>query len=175
MPKRNSTDLDKSGSSFILTRIIEAPQELVWRAWTDPTMLAEWWGPRGYTNRCEVDLRAGGKWRIVMISEAGVELPLHGTFLEVKPIVRLVMQLEVDPEPSAFKDALNAARGQPAGTPLAGPIWVVTLDGTESRTTLRVENRFDSIENRDGHIKLGASEGWSQSFDRLDELLETHR
>src|SRR5271157_6668647 len=80
-----------------IKRIFSAPRELVFRAWTDPGLIARWWGPRGVTNPvCELDARPGGSIRIVML--AGEELgelkgqrwPMKGTFSEVSPPARIV-------------------------------------------------------------------------------------
>jgi uncharacterized protein YndB with AHSA1/START domain len=60
----------------VITRIFDAPRDLVFKAWTDPKHMARWWGPMGFTNPiCELDARVGGAWRIVMRSPAGIEYP----------------------------------------------------------------------------------------------------
>ena len=80
-----------------ITRIFDAPRATVWKAWTDPRIVAKWWGPRGVTTpTCEVDARRGGKINIVMRAgkelgpAAGQEWPMIGTFEEVTPQDRLV-------------------------------------------------------------------------------------
>src|SRR5258705_11639360 len=73
-----------------ITRLVGAPRELVFRAWTDPKHLAQWWGPRGFTNPvCEVDLRVGGALRIVMRAPNGTEYPMRGVFREIVAPERL--------------------------------------------------------------------------------------
>src|SRR5262249_6109866 len=74
-----------------LTRIFDAPRTLVWKAWTDPKMMAQWFGPRGFTNPvCELDVRVGGSLRIVMRGPDGNDYPMKGEFREITPPERLV-------------------------------------------------------------------------------------
>ena len=85
-PKRSSVT-----DELVLTRTFDAPRELVFQAWTNPKRLAEWWGPKGFTNPvCEVDVRPGGAIRIDMTGPDGTVYPMGGTFREVVPTERLV-------------------------------------------------------------------------------------
>src|SRR5436853_2891112 len=73
-----------------LTRVLDAPRELVFRMWTDPQHVAKWWGPTGFTNPvCEMDVRPGGALRIVMRAPDGADYPMIGTYGEVTPPERL--------------------------------------------------------------------------------------
>ncbi len=66
---KRKSDAQVETKELILTRILDAPRELVFKAWTDPKMLAEWWGPKGVTNPiCEIDAKVGGKIHIVMLA-----------------------------------------------------------------------------------------------------------
>ena len=77
---------DTATHDLTLTRILDAPRELVFRVWTDETHLARWWGPSGFTNPvCEIDVRVGGAWRIVMRAPDGTEYPCQGVYLEIIP------------------------------------------------------------------------------------------
>jgi len=70
-------------ASATLTRAFDAPPTLVWKAWTDPKMMAQWFGPRDFTNPvCELDVRVGGSLRIVMRGPDGNDYPMKGVFLE---------------------------------------------------------------------------------------------
>ena len=87
----------KQNKELTITRILDAPRELVWKAWTDPKLVAKWWGPRGVTNpTCEWDARPGGEIYIVMLAgkelgpAEGMKWPMKGTFKEVVPQSRLV-------------------------------------------------------------------------------------
>ena len=78
-------------ASVTLTRVFDAPRALVWKAWTDPKMMARWFGPRGFTNPvCELDVRVGGSLRIVMRGPDGNDYPMKGVFREVLKPKRLV-------------------------------------------------------------------------------------
>src|SRR5471030_3335358 len=82
---------DFTGREFVITREFDAPRELVFKAWTDPKHLAQWWGPRGFTNPvCEWDVRPGGKIYDVMRAPNGVDYPMGGEFCEIVPPERLV-------------------------------------------------------------------------------------
>jgi uncharacterized protein YndB with AHSA1/START domain len=79
---------------FTITRVFDAPRELVWKAWTDPDQMARWYGPRGITtprSTITMDLRPGGTFELTMVDDAdGTEYPSGGTFLEVEEPERLV-------------------------------------------------------------------------------------
>ena len=80
-----------SDRELVLSRVFDAPRELVFRAWTDPRHVAEWWGPNGFTTTLhEMDVRPGGVWRFVMHGPDGVDYPNLAVFHEVVPPERLV-------------------------------------------------------------------------------------
>src|SRR5947208_14779951 len=85
------TEAATTDRELTLTRVLDAPRELVFRMWTDPQHVAKWWGPMGFTNPvCEMDVRAGGALRIVMRAPDGTEHAMTGTYREVVAPVRLV-------------------------------------------------------------------------------------
>ena len=87
---------------LVIARIIDAPPRLVFKAWTDPKQMAQWWGPKGFTNPvCEMDVRVGGALRIVMRSPEGNEHPMTGIFREI-----------VEPERLVFTTVALDARGK---------------------------------------------------------------
>src|SRR5439155_6676281 len=78
-------------ATVTLTRVFEAPRALVWKAWTDPEVMAQWFGPRGFTNPvCQLDVRVGGSLHIVMRGPDGNDYPMKGVFREVLAPERLV-------------------------------------------------------------------------------------
>lgn len=83
-------------ATVVLTRTFDAPRPLVFRAWTEPEHLAQWWGPHGFTNPvCEADARPGGALLIHMAFPDGVTVsPMSGTFIEVTPFERIVLSTE---------------------------------------------------------------------------------
>ncbi|HEX4709346.1 SRPBCC domain-containing protein [Phenylobacterium sp.] len=154
---------DHDPREFIVTRIFRAPRPLVFKVWTEPQYVAQWWGIDGATNpECELDLRAGGRWRIVMRTASGRLYPNQGTFLEVVPNERLVYSDVHDPE-------LPEWEGRP---PEAGVHTVIFEDvGQDTRVTLRV--RLGAPADRDRMLALGAPKGLAQGFERLARLLAT--
>ena len=138
---------------LVLTRVLDAPRELVFKAWTDPKQVAKWWGPNGFTSPvCEVDARAGGTIRIDMRGPDGRVYPMRGVFTEL-----------VEPERIVFTSA--ALDGD--GKPLFEIENTVTLEkqGTKTKQTMRarVLNRTAGA----APYLAGMDIGWTQSLERL--------
>ncbi|HKD17620.1 MAG TPA: SRPBCC domain-containing protein [Thermoanaerobaculia bacterium] len=156
---------------FEFTRLLHAPRALVFAAWTDPGRLSQWFGPRGFTTPvCQVDARVGGAYRIVMRSPEGRDYPLKGVFRELVRPELLVMTMDTSEHPADWFADLRKAGGVGSTRPDA-LVVTVTFDDEGGKTRLRVRSRFLEKADRDAHLKMGASEGWSQSFERLAELL----
>ena len=84
MTTTNSPTGETAQRELVITRIFDAPRELVWRAWTDPKHVAQWWGPNGFTNTIhEMDVRPGGVWRFVMHGPDGVDYANKIVFGEI--------------------------------------------------------------------------------------------
>ena len=78
---------------IVTTRVLEAPRERVFRAWTEPDHLSRWWGPKGFTNTFEAfDPRPGGEWRFVMHGPNGANYKNHSVFVEIVRPERIVLQ-----------------------------------------------------------------------------------
>jgi len=157
---------------FVLTRTFDAPRERVFAAWTDPKRLAQWWGPRGYDNPvCDMDVRPGGRYRIVMRSPEGAEYPIVGEFVEIVKPSRIVMTMDAREHPKEFFDQLDAVR--PASEKGRGfrPLTTVLFDEHFGKTTVTVIQTFETPADVDANRKLGAEEGWGQSFEKLDAEL----
>jgi uncharacterized protein YndB with AHSA1/START domain len=141
---------------LVLTRIIDAPRELVFKAWTDPQHLAQWWGPQHFTNPvCEVDLRPGGALRIDMRGPDGSIYPLEGVFREVVVPERLVFT----------NNALDAT-----GQPMIEGLTTVTFAEHEGKTLLTVHDLISQATPEAADALAGMDEGWNQSLDRLAAL-----
>ena len=138
---------------LVLTRILNVPRERVWKAWTDPTQLAMWWGPRGFTNPvCAVDLRPGGALRIDMRGPDGIVYPMVGVYREIVAPERLVFTAS----------ALDAER-----RPLFEVLNTVSFAAQGRMTRLTVEARVISRNaGADGYL-AGMEQGWIQTLDRL--------
>ena len=140
-----------------LTRRVSAPPEVVFRAWTDAKQLAEWWGPKGFTNPvCEVDARVGGAIRIHMRSPDGVVYPMTGRFMQIDRPHRLVfMTAALDGEGKPMFEILNT----------------VTFTRVETGTEIALVAQVTSTTPDAPRYLSGMSMGWSQSLDRLGALV----
>jgi uncharacterized protein YndB with AHSA1/START domain len=140
-----------------IVRTFDAPRALVWKAWTDPKMMAEWFGPRQFTSSVpEYDVRAGGKLRIVMHGPDGNDYPMKGEFREVVPPEKLVFSnIAID------KDGNHLLEGE----------TTVTLTEQGGKTTLRVQSRAVGRVPFAPQMLAGMNAGWTQSIDKMEELV----
>ena len=167
---------DTEGQEFVITRVFDAPREIVFEAWTEPRQVARWWGPKDFTNPvCEMDVRPGGAYRIVMRGPDGVDYPNTGVYREVAPPERLVMTDNCVDHPQEWHNSLRESLPEEErDTPLEG-VSTVTFEEVGDQTRVTVRTRFASPAVRDAFLKMGMSEGWSQSLDRLEEHLAAAR
>ncbi|WP_050475816.1 SRPBCC family protein [Herbaspirillum rhizosphaerae] len=157
---------------FFISRVINAPRELVFQAWTDPRHLTQWWGPKGFDNPvCELDLRPGGRHRITMRGPDGTEYPITGEFMEVTPPSLLVMTMDCSGHPAAWHDMIDPQRttANPAGIMLQ----TVSFEDLDGKTRVSIRTRAATPAILDAMKKMGINEGWSGSLDRLDALMAT--
>jgi uncharacterized protein YndB with AHSA1/START domain len=141
----------------IITRIFDAPRSLVFKAWTDPKHIQRWWGPKGFTNPfCELDVRVGGAWRIVMRGPNSVDYPGSGVYREI-----------VEPERLVFT---NIAEDQEGNTVLDG-ITTVTFAEQGGKTKLTLQTRAVAMVAGAEAYLAGMEAGWTQSLERLEEEL----
>ena len=140
-----------------LTRRVSASPEIVFRAWTDARQLAEWWGPKGFTNPvCEADARVGGAIRIDMCAPDGVIYPMTGQFVQIDRPHRLV-----------FKTAALDGEGKPMFEVLNTVTFTAVAGGTEIALVAQVTSTTPDAPR----YLSGMSMGWSQSLDRLGALV----
>jgi uncharacterized protein YndB with AHSA1/START domain len=145
-----------SDTEIQMTRVFDAPRELVFEAHSSAEHMKNWWGPRKYeVVSAEVDFRPGGKWRIVHRGPEGDEHGFHGEFREIVPPERIVWTFEYEGAP-----------GQIA-------VETMTLEEHDGKTTLTAISDGGSKEARDAVLESGMSEGAAETYDRLDEYLET--
>ncbi|AZD09974.1 putative glutathione S-transferase-related transmembrane protein [Pseudomonas chlororaphis] len=141
-----------------ISRLIDAPPGKLFRAWTEPQWLVQWWGPHGMTTpECEMDLWVGGQFRTLMRAPDGNEYPTMGVFLEIVAPRRLV-----------FTDAFL-----PGWIP-SGKAFMsaeVTFDDLDGKTLYTARAMHWSEEDRQAHEAMGFHEGWGQSLDRLESLV----
>jgi uncharacterized protein YndB with AHSA1/START domain len=141
----------------VITRIFDAPRELVFKAWVDPKRLQAWWGPRGFTNPvCELDARVGGKWHIVMRGPNGMDYPCGGVYREI-----------VEPERLVFTNiALDDQ-----GNPIIDGLTIVTFEDQSGKTKLTLKTRGTALVDYAAAYLNGMEAGWTQSLERLTGLL----
>jgi uncharacterized protein YndB with AHSA1/START domain len=143
---------------LVLTRHIDAPREKLFRAWTEPELLKQWFAPLPYTTpHAELDVRPGGASLVVMRAPDGNEFPNRGIYLEVVENERLV-----------FTDAYVAA-WEPSAKPFMTVILTFEPEGGGTRYTARV--RHWTEEDRAAHEKMGFHEGWGICADQLAALV----
>jgi uncharacterized protein YndB with AHSA1/START domain len=153
----------KSGTSgtsareIVLSRVVDAPRELVWKVWTEPEHVSKWWGPNGFTTTIDqMDVRPGGVWKHTMHGPDGTDYPNKSIFVEV-----------VKPERIVFSHG--------GGTPGKGganfrATWTFEDEGGKTRVTMRAV--FETPEDRDRVIReYGAVEGGKQTLSRLAEYV----
>ena len=149
-----------SDRELVLTRIIDASCEKLFKAWTDPELLKQWFVPKPWTIAvAETDVRPGGANLIVMRSPEGEEFPNKGFYLEVVENERIV-----------FTDAYTAA-WEPSEKPFMTAIITFENDNGKTRYTARV--RHWSVADREAHEKMGFHQGWGQCADQLAALVAT--
>ncbi|MPZ83130.1 MAG: SRPBCC domain-containing protein [Actinophytocola sp.] len=131
---------------LVITRVFDAPRELVFECWTDPNHLARWWGPSGFTApSVTVNGTEGGAWRTCIRNEEGVEYWSSGVYLEIRPPERLVFSFTWDPV---------------ADQPVEDTLVTVTFADRDGKTEMAFhQSGFDTVESRDGH-----ESGWRECF-----------
>lgn len=152
---------EATGHRLVLSRIVPVPRHLVWRAWTEPDLLMQWFCPRPYgVDRCVLELRAGGRFYTHMVGPDGWESDNEGSYLEVLPAERL-----------SFTDLLHAD-WTPAPNP--GLRFTATLlfeDAGEGRCKYTAIARHASDQGRAQHARMGFHDGWGTATDQLVELV----
>lgn len=145
---------------LILTRYFKAPRAKVYRAWTEPELLKQWFAPAPWTTaRVEFDVRSGGRSLIVMRSPEGQEFANPGLFLEVVKNEKLV-----------FTDAFVNA-WQPSEK--AFMVATITFEDHEGGTKYTARVQHWSVADREAHEQMGFHEGWGQCADQLGALVAT--
>jgi uncharacterized protein YndB with AHSA1/START domain len=172
MAEKNDPLMQSADREFVITHVFDAPRALVFKAWTDPKHMAQWWGPHGFTNPiCEMDVRPGGAYRIVMRGPDGVDHPAKGVYREVVEPERLVMTINHSELSDEWHDLVNPNRDKAAGKPAVEGLTTVTFEEQGGKTKLTIRMLFESAAVRDALLRIGMTQGWSQSLERLEALV----
>lgn len=155
-----TVDIDTSSSTapiIIMTRVFEAPRELVWAMFTEPKHVAKWYGGRGFENPvCEMDVRPGGLWRHVMRTPSGEEFANEFVFVEViKPEKLSWQHIDYGREPSGAHPTSR---------------MTVTLEEAGANTRWRLVTEFSSFEERALAQRIGFAEAIAEGSDKLNAL-----
>jgi uncharacterized protein YndB with AHSA1/START domain len=146
-----------SDRELVLSRLIDAPREKVYRAWTEADILKQWFAPKPWTtSHAELDVRPGGSSLVVMSDPDGNEFPNPGVYLEVVPNEKLVVT-----------DAYSKA-WEPSEKPFMTVVLTFEDEGGKTRYTARA--RHWSVADREAHEKMGFHEGWGQCADQLEAV-----
>jgi len=138
---------------ILITREFDAPKHLVYKAWTTPDLVRRWWSAkRGTVTIAEIDLRVGGAWRYVMVTDDGFEVAFHGEYREIVPNERIV--------------STEVYEGMPEGEALN----TLTLTEADGRTTLTILTQHASKELRDAVIDSGMEAGMQDAMELLEQV-----
>ena len=142
-----------SDREIVMTRDFHFPRVLVWKAWTQPEHVKNWWGcTASKITHCEIDLRVGGTWRYVMDVQ-GQEYGFHGEYREISEPEKLIHTQIFEPMPEHEV------------------LVTVVFEEKDSVTTMTETSLYASKEARDGHLQSGMEQGAAQSLDKLDKVL----
>ncbi len=154
MVKKNNLNIRVSGREIIMTRVFDAPRELVFKIMADPNALPQWWGPRILTTVVDkMDVRQGGVWRYVQRDLDGNEYVFNGVYREIVPPERVVSTFEFE------------------GMPGHVVINTIIFEEHDGKTKITVTSLFQTVEDRDEMLQSGMESGAAESYDRLDEYL----
>ncbi len=148
---------------LVMSRVFDAPQEMVFKAFSNCAALMQWWGPRLWpTKFCEIDFRPGGVWRYCMRGPAGEEAWGKATYRDI-----------VSPERIAFVDAFTDADGNE--TPgMAQAQVVVEFAEYDGKTRLTTRATYASPADLKSVLDMGMVDGMTETWDRLEEFLAKH-
>jgi uncharacterized protein YndB with AHSA1/START domain len=147
---------DTASREIVITRLLDAPRELVFKAWTDPAHVGAWWGPRGFrTTTKSIDIRPGGSWIFTMHGPDGTDYPNRVVYKEIVAPERLVYD-------HAGEESTEDVRFHST----------VTFEDEGGRTRITMRSLFKTREERDLVVeKYGAIEGGEQHLERLGEYV----
>jgi len=147
--------IEPGKQEIVITRVFDAPRELVFKAYTDPKLLPQWFGPRDYTTIVDkMEARPGGLWRFVQRNQDGEEFAFHGVHHDIVAPERIVATFEYE------------------GVPGHVLLQTLTLEPQGQKTRLVEQLLFQSVADRDGMVASGMQRGSDDSMDRMAEILE---
>lgn len=155
---------------IVMTRLLNGPPHIVFKAYTEPEFVRRWWAPKSLgvsLLSCDADVRAGGRYRYVLLHRTGGHLGFSGRYTEVTPYTRIVYTQVFEPKASEP----NAT--EPAESEYA--VVTVTFEEREGKTLLTSHELYPSKAVRDGVVASGMEKGMRETMDQLDELVASLR
>jgi uncharacterized protein YndB with AHSA1/START domain len=153
--------MSAKSSGLVITRVFDAPRELVWKAWTDPEHVKLWWGPKQFTAPvCKIDLRVGGKYLSCMRSADGQDYWSTGIYKEIVPLERIVCTDSFSDEHGNVVPASHYGMGDDFPSEMT---VIVTFEDINGRTKLTLQH----IGMPGGEMGEMANQGWNESLDKL--------
>lgn len=153
--KSKSELIRVSNKELKMSRVFDASPSRIFKIFTDPTSIPKWWGPAYLTTRVDVmDVRPGGKWRFIQSTPDGKEFAFNGKYIEIVPNVRTVSTFEFEAMPGHVV------------------IETVTFEEFNGKTKVTTLSLFQTQEDMEGMIQSGMESGASESWDRLESLLQ---
>jgi uncharacterized protein YndB with AHSA1/START domain len=154
---KNPTEAERTSErELVVTRTINGPARIVFEAWTNPELFKRWWVPKSFPvtmSSCELDVRTGGKYRLVFQADATTSMAFFGKYLEVTPHARIVWTNDEGDE--------------------EGAVTTVTFEEKAGQTLLVVHDLYPSKEALDAAIDSGSTGGMPEQLGQLDELIVT--
>lgn len=158
-------DNKNNKDELVLARVFSAPREEVWKAWTEPERIMKWWGPKDFTCPfAQIDLREGGKYLSSMKAPDGKEYWNTGVFQEIVPNEKLVMTDSFADEKGNVVKASHYGMSDDFPTELQISVLFEDQDGKTKITLIHEDMPIGDLDD--------ARRGWTESFDKLEELLE---
>jgi uncharacterized protein YndB with AHSA1/START domain len=150
---QSSVTIDRDRRELVMTRVFDAPRELVFQVYTDPELVPQWWGIGGTTIVDEMDVRPNGRWRYVQRDADGSEFAFRGVYQEVVPPERLAYTFEFEGMPG------HVVRE------------TISFDELDGKTKLTSTSVYETLADLEGMLQSGAEAGAEITWDRLADLI----
>lgn len=163
-----------SGDNMVvMSRVLDAPREVVWDAVADSKKIAQWFAPEPMTiPRAVVEPFPGGEFTIVMADEEGNEFTSTGRFIEATEPERMVYSDDASTMPDSFLDMVNDARGEAHGTPIPNGTVTITFEDVGGKTRITFAEEFADKALRDAWVEMQMVEGLDASLQNLEKLVQ---
>lgn len=148
--------IEPGRQDIVIKHVFDAPLDVVFKAYTDPSLVPNWWGPRRYETIVDkMDVRPGGQWRFINRDDKGNEFGFKGVYHDIVAPDRIVQTFEFE------------------GVPGQVALDTLILEEVDGKTRATATSVFQSLEDRDGMVQSGMEGGTRETYDRLDELVQS--